>query len=456
MPNIDLTKADLKTAIVKQSTPMLLGISAVFSISLVDTYFVGSLGTNELAALSFTFPVTMAIASLSSGLGAGAASIVSRTFGKGNKDEARRLSTDSLIFSSLFVALLSAIGFFTIQPLFTLLGAQSNILELSSQYMKIWYISMPFLVIPMVANAVIRSVGNAKWPGVIMIFSAVINIGLTPLFIFGFGPIPAMHIEGAAVSTAIARFFAFILAIYVIHKREKMLQICLPSLAQFCKSVTRVIKIAVPAGAGSIVNPIAIGAVTGILSAYGESVVAAFGVATRIELFASIPLLALSAAIGPIVGQNWGADQKKRVIKSIQYCYLISIVWAAIVTVFLGFMAPVFTNILASESAVADIANTYLFVVSSSIAGYGVVIVSAASFNALGKSATGLIQYIVRGFALYVPLTWLATLWFDYQWVFYAIAASNILSGLLVGLYTLYWLKVARKHDCEPSMFTMS
>ena len=454
MATIDLTKADIRNAIVKQSTPMLLGITAVFSISLVDTYFVGKLGTKELAALSFTFPVTMAIASLSAGLGAGAASIVSRTIGEGEQSHAKRLSTDSLIFSSLFVTLLSTIGFFTVDPLFSLLGAKGETLALISQYMKIWYLSMPFLVIPMVANAVIRSVGNAKWPGIIMVVSALINIGLTPLFIFGYGPVPAMHIEGAAISTAIARIFTFVLALYVIYKHEDMLLICLPSLSQFINSVTKVIKIALPAAAGSVVNPLAIGVVTGLLASYGDNVVAAFGVGTRIESFASIPLLALSAAIGPIVGQNWGADQKGRVIQSIKYWYSITLIWAFSVTVGLYFLAPSIASIIASDSSVADIASSYLLVVSSSIAGYGFVIISAAAFNALGKSTTGLAHYLVRGFVLYVPLSWLATLWFDYQWVFYAIATSNIVSGIFVATYTLYWLKVAKKNDCEPNAFS--
>lgn len=456
MSRRDLTQQPILSALFFQASPMVLGIAAVFSISLVDTYFVGKLGTKELAALSFTFPVTMAIASLSSGLGAGAASLVSRMLGKGESNYAKHLSTNSLILSVAIVTLLSTAGFFSIDWLFGALGAKGATLQLIKSYMQIWYISMPFLVIPIVANAIIRSAGNAKWPGTIMVLSALINIALTPMFIFGFGPIPAMHIEGAAVSTLLARVFTFVLALYVIHWREALLNLHLPSFKQFYDACLNVMKIAIPAGAGSVVNPIAIGVVTAILATYDESVVAAFGIATRIESFASIPLLALSAAIGPVVGQNWGADNKTRVYKSLLYCYGFCVGWAILVAALLAFVAPVVAGWFTSDADVKAASVSYLYIVIASLAGYGCVIVSAAAFNALGRSGTGLGQYLVRSAVLYVPLSWLVSLFFDYTWVFAAIAASNLLAGVMVAGYTMMWMKTAKREDCVPTAFTFS
>lgn len=165
-----LVEGPILPIIFRLGMPTAFGIVAIFSISIVDTYFVGQLGTDQLAALSFTFPVTMAVASLSVGLGAGASSVVSRAIGAGDKTHAKRLSTDSLLLAGVLVMFISAVGYFTITPLFTLLGASGDVLTYITQYMRIWYISMPFLVIPIVANAIIRSVGNALWPSFIMFF----------------------------------------------------------------------------------------------------------------------------------------------------------------------------------------------------------------------------------------------------------------------------------------------
>ncbi|MFQ3249287.1 MAG: putative MATE family efflux protein [Glaciecola sp.] len=446
-----LVEGALLPIIARLALPMIFGIIAVFSVALVDTYFVGKLGTDQLAALSFTFPVTMAIASLSSGLGAGASSVVSRAIGADNKGQAKRLATDSLLLAVVLVITISAIGYFTITPLFKLMGATEKTLPYIIQYMEIWYISMPFLVIPIVANAIIRSVGNALWPSFIMFFAAAVNIALTPALIFGIGPIPAMNIEGAAISTMIARIVTFILALYVAYYREEIIELCRPELEVFKDSCKSVLKIALPAGAGSVVNPVGIGIVTTIIAAYGSETVAAFGVATRIESFACIPMLALSASIGPIAGQNWGAGNKQRVIKSVQYCYLLCLAWSALIAgVFFAF-ADVFTSLLASNENVAEEATVYLLIVAASLVGYGFVIVSSATFNSLGKSISGFSYYAVRTFALYVPLSMLASIWFDETWVYIGIAVSNLVSGALVATYTLLWLKKAKQEDCHPN-----
>lgn len=168
----DLTQGSLWKAIAVLTLPMVVGIIATMSVSIVDTYFVGKLGTQELAALSFTFPITITIASLAIGLGAGAAAVVSQSIGAKNQKEAKRLSTDSLILATLIVIVVSLLGLATIKPLFSLLGAEGEVLSMIERYMWIWYISMPFLVVPMVANAIIRAVGDAIWPSIIMIRSS--------------------------------------------------------------------------------------------------------------------------------------------------------------------------------------------------------------------------------------------------------------------------------------------
>jgi putative MATE family efflux protein len=446
-----LVEGPILPAISRLTMPMIFGIAAIFSVSIVDTYFVGQLGTDYLAALSFTFPVTMAVTSLSVGLGSGASSVVSRAIGANDKTYAKRLSTDSLLLAGLLVIFISAVGYFTIAPLFTLLGASGDVLTYIKQYMRIWYISMPFLVIPIVANAIIRSVGNALWPSLIMFFSAGINIALTPAMIFGFGPIPAMDIEGAAISTMIARMVTLVLALYVAYYREQIIELCKPDYYVFVASCKSVLKIALPAGAGSVINPIGIGIVTAIIAGYGADTVAAFGVATRIESFACIPMMALSASIGPIAGQNWGAGNKQRVIKALQYCYLICVLWSLIIiAVFYGF-ADVFASLLASSDSVASKSTDYLLIVGVSLVGYGWIIVSSAALNSLGKSVTGLSYYALRTFVLYVPLSLAASVWFDERWIYIAISTSNLVSGFLVAGYTLLWLKKAKQEDCDPN-----
>jgi putative MATE family efflux protein len=438
----DLTQGSVWENLYKLAGPMVLGIIAVLSISIVDTYFVGKLGTKPLAALSFTFSVTMAIASLSIGLSAGAASIVSRAKGAKNKDKVCRSSTDSLLLSLLIVFIICIIGFFTIDPLFSLLGAKGETLHMVERYMRIWYISMPFLVIPMVANGLIRSLGDSFWPSVSMTLSAIINIGLTPLFIFGFGIIPAMNIEGAAIATAIARCLSFFFALHILGIREKMLTLKFPSISKIWESWKEIFRIGVPAALGNATNPIAIGIVTAIVATYGDEAVAAFGAATRIESFAAIVMLALSAAIGPMAGQNWGAGKRDRVVKAQKVSYKTCVVWSFVLAFFFFFTNDLIASLFTKDQEVKELISLYLLIVPISLWGYGITIVSAGCYNAINHPYIGLSMYLIRSAVFYVPLSWFAALIFnDVIFIFVAITIANIIAGGIVAFYALRKIK---------------
>ncbi|MGB3507660.1 MAG: MATE family efflux transporter, partial [Microcoleaceae cyanobacterium] len=131
---LQLTEGKVGKVLLKLTLPMVLGIFAVIGFNIVDTYFVGQLGTNELAAMSFTFPVVTLLGSVSMGLGTGAISVIARAIGEGdNRDRVRRLTTDSLILSLIIVAILVILGLTTIEPVFTALGAKAEILPLIRQ-----------------------------------------------------------------------------------------------------------------------------------------------------------------------------------------------------------------------------------------------------------------------------------------------------------------------------------
>lgn len=440
----NLTTGPVLQNLTRLVLPMIFGIVAILSVSLVDTYFVGRLGTNALAALSFTFPITLMITSISIGLSAGAASLVSRAIGGNNLRDAMRLSTDSLVLAVFIVVIISVIGYLTIEPLFRLMGAQGETLTMIVRYMQVWYYSMPFLVVPMVANAIIRAAGDAFWPSIIMIGAAAVNIATTPLLIFGYGPVPALDIEGAAWGTFIAHFSTLIFALYILFFKEKLLALNIPNPKEVVFSWWRILKIGLPASLGSATNPIGIAIVTSLISAMGADTVAAFGVATRVESFAAIPMLALSSAIGPMVGQNWGAKKKDRTLKSIQLAYAICCVWALLLAIIFWIFASPISHLFASDTSVAQDAQQYLYIVPITLWGYGITIVAAGAYNSLGKSVTGLAYYLVRTMVLYVPLSWAASMLSGSEKIYYAISISNVIAGISIGLHSLYWLKNAK------------
>lgn len=437
----DLTKGPIWLGLGRLAAPMIFGIVAVISVSLVDTYFVGQLGAAELTALSFTFPVTMTVSSLAIGLGAGASSVVSRATGGGDTDAARGLATDSLFLAFILVMIVALIGYLSVVPLFRLLGAEDEILALVVSYMRIWFLAIPFLVVPIVANAIVRAVGDAFWPSVVMIGSALINIAITPVFIFGWGWVPAFGIEGAAIGTLIAWLVTVVGAFVLVGLRERMLRLSLPDRATLLKSWSEVLGVGLPASFGNAVNPLGIAVVTAILARLSTDAVAGFGVATRVESFAVIPMLALSSAIGPFAGQNWGGGKPARVRSALKLSYGICAIWSVVLAVMFWFVAAPIIGLFSDDQPVVAAAARYLTIVPLSLWGYGVVIVTAGAFNAIGKSQIGLGLYLVRTAALYVPLSFAASLFARSDAVFFAIAAANAAAGLCVAAFALRWLK---------------
>ncbi|MEL7211361.1 MAG: MATE family efflux transporter [Pseudomonadota bacterium] len=436
----DLTSGSTSQKLFQLAGPMVFGIIAVISVSLIDTYYVGQLGTQQLTALSFTFPVTLTVSSLAIGLGAGASSVVSRAVGSDDMADAKRLATDSLGLALLLVICVATIGYLAIDPLFSLLGASGETLEMIGQYMRIWFLAIPLLVVPIVANSIVRAVGDTFWPSLVMVSSALTNIAITPVFIFGLGPVPAFGIQGAAIGTLVAWLVTVFGAFALVAVREKMLLFELPNMGTLVKSWTRVLAVGIPASVGNAVNPIGIAVVTSILAGFSEVIVAGFGVATRVESLAVIPMLALSSAIGPFTGQNWGAGKCERVSEALKVSYQVCAVWAGILALFFWLAAEPIIRVFSEEADVIDAASTYLAIVPISLWGYGVVIITAGAFNAIGRSHFGLGLYLVRTAALYIPLSFLASLLAGSDAVFYGIAIANALAGVTVGGFALYWL----------------
>ncbi len=170
-----LTEGNISKTLLNLSGPMVLGMLGLIIFNLVDTYFVSLLGTTELVAISFTFPVVLVVNSIALGIGQGTASVVSRAAGAKDKTKLVRYATESLTLGVMVVLCFVLIGLLTIEPLFTALGADAQVMPYIKSYMEVWYLGMVFVVIPMVGNNSIRALGDTKSPSLVMVVAAVAN-----------------------------------------------------------------------------------------------------------------------------------------------------------------------------------------------------------------------------------------------------------------------------------------
>ena len=426
-----LTDGKVSEMIIKLTLPMIAGMLGLVIFNLVDTFYIAKLGIKETAALTFTFPVVLMVNSIALGLGLGTASVVSRAVGKGDEYNVRKLSTDSLILSVLVVFVFMIIGLNTINPLFKMLGASKEVMVYIEEYMRIWYFGSIFVVVPMVGNNIIRSLGDTKTPAMIMLLSATINIIVDPLLIFGLGPFPKLGISGAAIATVFARAVTFIFALYILIKRDKIITFKSIKFVNLIDSWKQVLYIGVPAAITRMILPFATGVITNIISAFGIFAIAGFGIATKIEFFLLISVKAMSAIMISFVGQNYGALKIDRVKIGIIFCEKISMILSLIIYVFMVIFANSIANIFTNNIEVVNIIKLYLLIVPIGYGLQGIFLVAVSTLNAINKPIKASLLTIFQVFIIYIPLAKILNYFLGINGIFIALVSSYIIGGFV-------------------------
>lgn len=448
-PRVDLTTGSVHQHLIRMALPMSFGIAASMSIPIVDLYFIGKLGGEGLAAMGFITRVIFIVFSATIGLSAGISSVLARAAGNNDQDEIKRIATNTFLLSLILSAFITIIGLLTIDPLFKMLNADDETLVLIREYMVIWYFSPLFIMLPMTGGAVMRALGDTKFQSKIMIYAAVGNIVLDPLLIFGYMGFPELGFAGAAWASLITRFFTFSVIFYSLYCHYHVICFKKETISNFFDSVRKILHVGIPATGTNMIIPIVSTFIIAIIAGYGNEAVAATNVATTIEFLTLVLFLALSAVIGPFIGQNLGAQNYDRIDEAIRKLTIFCISCGALIAVLLAIFAYPLAKMFSDDPEIIEIAVTYLYVVPVSYGLYGLVMSVNAIFNGIGQPMPGVIISTFRVFILQLPLVFVAAMHYDLKMAFLMISASNILAGII----GYYWIiKATKKLRPQPKI----
>lgn len=436
-----LLTGPINSQLIKMTIPMAMGIAAVMVFQLVDSLYIGHLGTQELAAISFTFPVTFTILNLSVGLGIGAASVISRKIGEGNIKNVKRIASDSLILSFTIVSTVSILGLLTIPILFRLLGAPDALLPLITEYMLYWYAGIGLLVIPMTGNSILRATGNMLTPSIIMLISGGINAVLDPFLIFGWGPFPQLGIKGAAIASVISWLVCCILSFCILIFKDKLIELSLPSLTQLKNSWSDILYVGIPAALTNMLTPITTGFITSLIAGYGMVTVAGFGAAGRVEPIIFVFVLGLSTALPSFIGQNWGAGQLERVKHSLFFSLKVTVCLQLLVYAIIFFISPWVSLAFSKDPLVRAEIITMLRIIPLGYIGQGVSIILGSTFNAVNKPLWATSLAILRNLVFVVGLSWIGSFLYGVKGIYIGIVLANSIMGIGVYLWASRWVK---------------
>ena len=444
-PQPRLTQGPVGRQLIDMTVPVLFGIFTMMMQGFVDAWFIGQVGDRELAALSFAFPILMIVTSVAIGLGAGTSSVVARAIGSHDHRRARRLATDSLLLSFLITGAICIVGMLTIEPLFTLMGAPADMIPLIAGYMMILYSGVPFVVVGMVGMSSMRATGDTRLPSMLMVIASFANIVLDPILIFGVGPIPAMGLNGAAMAALLARAAIFFGTLYLMRVRLDMLSFNKPDPQEMRKSWTDILHVGIPAAGTNVIIPIATGVITAMLARYGPEAVAGFGVASRVESVTLVIFYAMSAIIGPFVGQNISAGRADRIFRALRLCTLFCLASGFVIAGVLALSADVLPKLFSDNPLVTDVSTQFLYIVPISYGTYGMVMIMNAAFNGMGKPMPAVHISVSRMALIYIPLAFAAQHFFGVAGIFAAYAVANVVTGIVA----YAWARASVQSQCD-------
>lgn len=444
---VGYTEGKVGRKLLFNSLPMVIGIGAAIAFNFIDTVFVAKLGTTELAAIGFTFPVIFLIVGVAMGLGQGSSAVISKAYGEGDTYKVKRLTTDSLILALLAVAFFTTIGFIFMDDIFKLMGAGSDTMPHIQDYMVVWYSGVIFLVVPMVGNANIRAIGDTKYPSMLMLLAIGINLIFDPLLIFGLGPFPRLEIAGAAYATLIARFFTLTASILLLTKKYDMITLKRCSFSDILLSWKEILNVGLPSALTSIIVPLGYSIIVRFVSEFGKEAVAALTAASRVETLALTVFMALASVLGPFIGQNWGAKKTDRIFRALKLSYLFSIAWGILMIVFFYTMGEFVAKIVEDNELVIKYMVLYFGILSLVGAFRGITMISTTTFNVLKKPITSASINVSQMFILFIPLALYLSDSMGLEGIFWASFASVILTSGVA----YFWLNSYLKNLFEPS-----
>ncbi len=412
------------------ASPINLGMLSTFLFQVVDNYFVGKLGATQLAALGFASTIYVLLVNMVMGLAVGVGSLVGRSLGKGDSRAAAGFATPALLFTLVISIVVSIAGYFTIHPLFGTLGADSKTLAMIEQYMSVLYLGLPVLNLGIVGGAAVRASGRIAPPEIIMGIAGVINLVLDYLLIFGAGPIPAMGIAGAAWATVTSWvFIGLAIPVYLLKGDLIRVRGLFADGERIMNNTGEILRLSGPAILTQILTPLTATFLIFLIAKSGADAVAAFGIATRIEMLALVGIFAVSTAVTPFIAQNLGARLRERIEDAVVFAGKASIYWGLLIMAILLIFAGPIARIFSDDAQVLSNTKLYFYITALSYPAFGLMTVTSAIFNGIQIPRDSLKILLVKTFVLTIPLTLLGSLW-GYLGILVGLSLSNIAGGI--------------------------
>jgi len=434
------------------AVPMSVGMFFNTMFNVVDTLCAGWLGTDELAALSLSFPVFFIVLAAGSGLSQGTTALIAHALGAGDPADARRVFTQSLLFTVVAGIVLSFAGWLAAPSLFRLLGAEGGYLHTVLAFMNVTLAGGLFYLLPVVMNSALNAQGETRVYRNFLIGGFAANIALNPVLMWGWFGLPAMGVGGIALATVLVQIGGTLYLGRCLLKTGLLRNITLGDFRPEAPVLRRIAGQAVPAALNMLTVALGVFVITWFVKHFGKEAVAASGIAMRIEQIVLMPAIGLNAAVLTIVGQNHGAGLAHRVREAWQTNVKFGAGLMGLGGTLVWLLREPAMRIFTSDAAVIGHGRDYLLAASFTLAAYPILFVTVFAMQGIKRPAYGLWIGIYRQIA--APLTVYPALAFGLGWGLWGVWWGICIVTWSAALVALAWgwKKIGRLPDEPPSL----
>ena len=436
--NSELLSGSILKHVFRLALPMIVAFMFVTSYHFIDRYFVSQLGDVATAAIGMAFIVQMVVIAIGVGVGSGVNSYIARNLGAGDEETAKSTVKHAFYLAAGIGAVLGIAGLILQKPLFLMLGAEGELLELIVAYLTIIFIFTPVNLLAVVLNNVYQGWGDTMSPMKFMLLGNFLNLIFDPLLIFGYGPFPELGIAGAGYATAIGRCAALLYLFYKLLIQHRPVQVSLTGFRPDRRIIRGIFQVGFPSTLSQVLTSVAMGFVFWVLNPFGTDARTVYTIVFTYEMVVFLPAIGISQAVSILTGHNFGARQLDRVNQTygtgIAVAFGMMAVPAAII-----FLSPhTFAGIFARDPHVLELAARALRITAAGFAFSSIYLCSVASFQGLGLGRQYLIANLMRLYFLQVPFTYFGAQLLQLDGVWGGLMAVNIISALVLLIWHRY------------------
>ena len=426
-----LGSAPIPKALLALGIPTMIGMLINALYNLVDTYFVGGLGTDQMGAVTVAFPLGQIVVGLGLLFGNGAAAYLSRLLGRGDKDTANKVASTAIYSGVSIGAIVILFSIIFLEPILKQAGAIESVIPYAVTYSRIYIVFSIFNVFNVTMNNIVSSEGAAKTAMCALMAGAVLNVILDPVFIYALN----LGVAGAAIATAISQIISTLVYLCYILRKKSVFNFSIKECCFAKEIMSEILKIGIPTLIFQLLTSLSIGMINSAAKEYGGSALAAMGPVTKIMSMGTLIVFGFLQGFQPIAGFSYGAKKFDRLREAIR----TAVLWSTIFCVIFGFVAAVFSTQIVSlftkeDAEMVRVGSIALRANGLSFVLFGFYTVYSFLFLVMGKAAEGCVLGACRQGICFVPVILILPLVLGLSGVLYAQPIADVISAIVTAL----------------------